>query len=110
MLRRFAHLLIAFVVALAAAMPAGARPMPMAADAVGTAVHHGCQTCPHDPTGKLPACPILACASAAAVLPAPALLPERILLRAAYLMARPVRWTAAAHAPDPFPPRSVALV
>ncbi|MDQ2805292.1 MAG: hypothetical protein M3Y41_22410 [Pseudomonadota bacterium] len=107
-------MLIAFIVALAATMPVGARGMPMSADAMGMAIHNGCQTCPHDQTGsnpgKMPACQVLACASVIAVLPVPALLPVRILLYATYLTALPVRWTAAPPAPDPFPPRPVVLI
>lgn len=107
-------MLIALILALAATMPAGARVMPMPADATGMAVHHGCQTCPRDPTGsklgKMSACQILACASAVAVLPAPALLPERILLGTAYLVAFPARWAGAPPRPDPFPPRPIVLI
>jgi hypothetical protein len=114
MLRRLARVLIAFIVAFAATMPAGARAISVAAAPMGPAIHHGCQTCPHDQTGsnpgKMPACQALACASAVAVLPVPALLPGRILLSADYLAALPVRWTAAPPKPDPFPPRSIVLI
>jgi hypothetical protein len=34
----------------------------------------------------------------------------RVLLRAAYPAALPVRWTAEPTAPDPFPPRPLAFV
>lgn len=114
MFRRLAGVLIAFIVAFAAAMPAGARAMPMSAGAMGTAVHHCCQACLHDQTGsnpgKMPACQVLACASAVAVLPVPILLPGRILLSAAYPTALPVRWPAAPPTPDPFPPRAIVLI
>lgn len=107
-------MLIAVIVALAATMPAGARVMPMAPDAAGAAIHRGCQTCPHDENGshpgKMPACQILACAGAIAVLPGPALLPGRVLLSASYLTALPERWTAEWPAPDPFPPRPLVLI
>ena len=46
----------------------------------------------------MPACQVLACAGAVATLPSPALLPGRVLLRAAYLTISPVRWTTAARA------------
>ncbi|MBN8900698.1 MAG: hypothetical protein J0H57_06640 [Rhodospirillales bacterium] len=114
MLGRLTHLLLSLIVALATTMSVGARAMPMSAGMTGAAIQRHCPNCPHDQTGshsgKMPACQVLACASAIAVLPAPALLPTRILVRAAYLMAIPVRWTGAALIPDPFPPRPIALV
>lgn len=115
MLRRLTHVLLAFIFALAMALPVDARAMPMAASMTGVAVQQHCPSCPHPArTGtnpdKVPACQVLACASAAATLPSPALLPGRVLLRAAYLMAPPVHRTGASPTPDPFPPRPVVLV
>jgi hypothetical protein len=111
MLRRLTRVLLAFMIAVTATLPASVRAMPMPADMSGAAMPQHCPSCPSGMTpGKMPACPILACAGAVAMLPAPALLPQRILLRAVYLMAPPARWTAAAPAPDPFPPRPIALI
>lgn len=114
MLRRLAHVLIAFIVALAATMPIGARAMTMPAAIAGAAVHQ-CPSCPDHSriapaSDKMPACPLVACASAVAVLPALALLPERVALRTTYLPAISIRPAGALRAPDPFPPRSIALV
>ena len=115
MLRRLTHVLLAFIFALAMALPASVHAMPMPAGMTGVAVQQHCPSCPHPArTGtnpdKMPVCQVLACAGAVATLPSPALLPGRVLLRSAYLAAPPVRWTPAARAPDPFPPRSIALV
>lgn len=114
MLRRPIQVLLALIIALAAAVPVGVRAMPMSAAMSGTGIQH-CPVCPqHRSTGanpdKMPACQVLACASAVATLPSPALLSERVPLHAAYLTVLPVRWTALARAPDPFPPRTIALV
>lgn len=115
MSRWLTHALLAVIFALAATLPIGVRAMPMPAGVAGMAVQQHCPSCPHPArTGtnrdKMPACQVLACAGAVATLPSPALLPGRVLLRSAYLAAPPVQWTAAARAPDPFPPRSIALV
>jgi hypothetical protein len=115
MLRRLSQVLLAFIVALAMVLPVSVRAMPMPAGMSGTAIQQHCTNCPRPArTGtnpdKMMACQVLACTAAVATLPSPALLPGRVLLRAAYLMASPVRWTAAARAPDPFPPRPIALV
>ena len=114
MRKRLTRVLLAFVVALAAAIPVGARAMPMPSDAVGTALLQHCLGCPQHPgTGsnpdKMPACQILACADAVATLPAPVLLAKRVPLRAAYSAAPPMRWTGSAPAPDPTPPRPIVL-
>ena len=114
MYRRLARFLIAFIVVLAGMMPVGGRAMPMQAAMAGAAMHH-CPSCPNrsgttPAPDRMQACPLLACASAAAVLPAPALLPGRIALRATYLPALPARLAGAHRAPDPFPPRPIALL
>lgn len=110
MLRRLTHVLFAFMIAVAATLPVGVRAMPMAADMTGAAMPQHCPNCPTGTTpDKMPTCPILACSGAVAMLPTSVVLPERVLLRAVYLMAPPVRWTAASPAPDPFPPRPIAL-
>jgi len=115
MLRRFAHVLIALVVAMATTVPLGLRAMPMPDDMAGMVFRQPCQNCPQPhQTGtmspeKMPACPAFSCLGAVAVLPAPVLLPERTPLLAIYLMTPPVRWAAALRAPDPFPPRPIAL-
>ena len=116
MLRRFAHVLIALVVAMATTVPLDLRAMPMPADMAGKTLHQPCQNCPQPhQTGstnpdKMPACLALACAGAVATLPTPVLLPGRVLLSAAYLMIVPVRWTGTRPTPDPLPPRPLALV
>ncbi|MDQ2801467.1 MAG: hypothetical protein M3Y41_01805 [Pseudomonadota bacterium] len=112
MLRRLAHVLFAFVFALAA-LPISVRAMPMPSGMTGTAIQQHCPSCPHHPgtnPDEIPACQALACAGAVATLPAPVLLPGRVFLPAAYLVALTVRWTGAQPAPDPLPPRSIALV
>ena len=111
MLRRLAHVLLAFMIAAAATLPVGVRAMPMAASMSGAAMPHHCPSCPTGTTpDKMPACPILACSGAVAMLPTSVVLPERVLPRAVYLMAPPARWTAASPAPNPFPPRPIALI
>lgn len=113
--RRLTHVLLAFIFALAVTLPVSVRAMPMPAGMGGTGIQQHCPTCPHPARtntspDKMPACQILACAGAVATRPSPALLPGRVLRHSAYLAAAPVRWTAAARAPDPFPPRPIALV
>lgn len=115
MQRQALRVLIALAVFLAATLPVGARAMLMPAGMSGAAVQQHCQSCPQPPmtrahSGKMPACQVLACADAVATLPAPTLLPGRILLRAAYMMVPLSRWTDTRPAPDPFPPRPIALV
>lgn len=117
MLRRLTRVLIALLVALAATMPIGARamPMPMPPAAGGVDAGQPCQNCPqpHQPgsmdPGKMPACQVLACTGALATLPVPALMHERVQFKVAYGQPTPARWDGAAPAPDPFPPRPVAL-
>lgn len=115
MVRQVTHMLIALIVALATVLSVNARAMPMSADMSEMGIQRHCLNCP-DPSGtgsntdKAPACQMLACTSAAAVLPTPALLPEQVLLKAVYLTVSPVGWAAEARAPDPFPPRPIALV
>ncbi len=118
-MRRFAPFLVAFLFALAM-LPAVTRAMPMrmgsiVAGIAGAAMHQDCQGCPHarspgTASGKMLPCPILACAGAVAVLPAPVLLPVRIALPTRFARAPQLHWAGAPRAPDPFPPRPVALV
>jgi hypothetical protein len=120
MLRQATRVLIAFLVALGLAMPAGAiaMPMPGTTMSMGTAkaIDRPCQHCPqpHQPGSaspdKMPTCQALACISASAVLPSPMLLPGRMLLGTAYVSAVPARLAGAAPAPDPFPPRPIVLL
>ncbi len=115
MLRRLTHLLLALLIALATTMSVSARAMPMPADMTGTAIQRHCPNCPHERrTGtnpdQMPACQVLACAGAVAILITPALRPVRVLLRTAYPAALSVRWAALPSAPDPFPPRPIVLV
>lgn len=114
MSRRLMHFMLALIVALAATMPIDARAMSMPATMTGAAVHQ-CPSCPdHSGTPpashKMPACPLLACVMASAVLPIPVMLPERVALRTSYLPAISTRPAGALCAPDPFPPRSFAFV
>ena len=110
--------LLVLIVALAVAMPVGVRAMPMGVSGdhmAGMAGDQPCQNCPdqHQSGGtapdKMPVCPVLACVSAPAVLPMPALLPGRIALRADYIWPPAARLAGAAPAPDPFPPRPIVL-
>lgn len=115
MLRRFAHTLIAVMIALSAVFPVNLRAMPMAADMSTMSLRQHCQSCPApEHTGskpdKMQLCQILVCAGAVVDLPSPTLRSDRILLRVAYMPAPPIRWGAAARAPDPFPPRPITLV
>jgi hypothetical protein len=115
MLRRATRVLIAFVVALAVTMRIGVRAMPMTTAPDGTATEQPCQNCPQpDQTGnmnpdKMPACQALTCISVLAVLPTPTLVHGHILFRVVYLQISPARWAEAVPAPDPFPPRPIAL-
>lgn len=115
MVRQLTHVLIAVIVALATVLPISVRAMPVSPGMSGMGLQQDCPNCPHPArTGtnpdKMPACQVLACAGAVATLPSPVLLPGRVLLRATYLTALPIRWTPAPRAPDPFPPRPIALV
>lgn len=113
MFRRVMRVLIALVVALGAAMPASVRAMPM--PATDMAAGQPCQNCPQpDQTGnttpdKMPICPMAACTVTLATLPAPALLPARLVFSVAYAAIPPTRWAEATPSPDPFPPRPVVL-
>ena len=109
------HLLLALVVALATAMPVGARAMPMAGDMTQTGMQRHCPNCPNESrtgtnTHKMTGCAALACSSTIATLTTPTLLPERRILRISYPASLPVHWAAAQSGPDPFPPRSIVLV
>ena len=119
-MRRLAPVLVAFLFALAAMLPAAgpAMPMqmgPMTAGMAGAGLHKDCADCPHAPrTGTAPdrmqACQIMACAAAVAVLPAPAWLPSRVLTGTAHPRPSVRAWAGAQPAPDPLPPRPIALV
>jgi hypothetical protein len=108
-------MLIAFIVTVAVTMSAGARAMPMPPALDGMAADQPCQNCPQpDGTGntnpdKMPACQMLACTVALAMLPAPTLVHRRIQFSVAYVLAPPARWADAAPTPDPFPPRPIVL-
>jgi hypothetical protein len=116
MANSIARTLLALIVALAVAMPVSVRAMPMAMsgdDMAGMAGDQPCQKCPEHQSGsmtpgKMPACP-LACVTAPAVLPIPALLPARIALRADYTWPPAALLAGADPAPDPFPPRPIVL-
>lgn len=110
--------LLVLIVALAVAMPVGVRAMPMAMSGdhmAGMAGDQPCQSCPDQHQSgstapdKMPTCPVLACISAPAVLPMPALLPGRVALRADYIWSPAARLAGADLAPDPFPPRPIVL-
>ena len=118
MAKSVARMLLALIVALTVATPVSVRAMPMAmsgGDMPGMASDQPCQNCPdHQQQGntapdKMPACPALACITAPAVLPVPALLPGRIALRADYAWLPAARLAGADPAPDPFPPRPIVL-
>lgn len=116
MLRRVTRVLIALVIALAATMPVGVRAMPMPSAGNGMAADQPCPSCPQRPQSgdmnpdKMPACQILACAGPLAMLPTPLLAHGQAFFRVAYLKAPPAHWTDAGPAPDPFPPRPIALL
>jgi hypothetical protein len=59
---------------------------------------------------KMPACQILACAGPLAMLPTPVVAHGPDLFPVAYVAAAAARWTDARPAPDPFPPKPIALV
>lgn len=119
-MRRLTSVLAAFLLALAAMLPGAGQAMPTAAGMMaggigGTAIQRHCTTCPGR-SGAAPvqhgtaACPILACTGALAVLTAPALLPGPILPRMVHPGSRPAPWRTASPAPDPLPPRPIALL
>ena len=115
MLRWLAPAVLAVVFMLVAALPRGADALPMPASMSGTVIQPHCPSCPppaHPGANpeKMPACQVLVCAGAVAVLPTASLLPGRVLLGIVHpqLLAR--RWTGARPAPDPFPPRTIVLV
>jgi hypothetical protein len=118
MAQSVARMLLALIVAFAVTMPVSLRAMPMAMSAdqmAGMAGDQPCQKCPepqqqgNTAPDKMPACPALACIAAPAVLPVPALLPARIVLRAVYVWPPAARLAGADPAPDPFPPRPIVL-
>lgn len=117
MAKSVARMLLAVVVALAIAMPVTVRAMPMAMSTdnmAGMAGDQPCQKCPQEPHGntapdKMPGCPALACITAPAVLPVPALVHERIATRASHIWPPAARLAGADPAPDPFPPRPIVL-
>jgi hypothetical protein len=112
MVWRIAHILIAVVVVLATVMPVRAPAMPMASSGNPPS---RCANCPPSDRGsahpgKMTGCQILVCVGAVATVPSPAPLPTRTVLPAAYTAARPLRWAVLTRAPDPFPPKPIALV
>ncbi len=111
-----ARAFLLLIVAFAVTMPVSVRAMPMAVSwdhMTGMAGDQPCQNCPqpqqHGSTAfdKMPACPVLACISAPAVLPIPAAFPRGIALPADYVWPLGVRLAAVDPAPDPFPPRPI---
>jgi hypothetical protein len=113
---RVIRMVIALLVTLTVTMPVGVSAMPMpATDMNGTTFAQPCQNCPQpDQTGgatpdKMPACQMLACGASAVLLPATTIVPGRVVYRVTYLGAPPARWTEAAPAPDPFPPKPIVL-
>lgn len=118
MTQSVARMLLALVVALAVAMPVSVRAMPMTISGdnmTGMAGDQPCQNCPEQHNSgstapdKMPGCPALACITAPAVLPMPALLQERIAVRADHVWPLDARLAGADPAPDPFPPRPIVL-
>lgn len=117
MAKSVARMLLALIVAFAVATPASLRAMPMVMSAdnmAGMAGDQPCQNCPQPQHGntvpdKMPACPALACISAPAVLPMPALVQERVAVRADHVWSLDARLAGADPAPDPFPPRPIVL-
>ena len=109
------HLLIAFIVALAAAMPAGVRAMPMLPAGSGMG-DQPCQNCPQpNPTGntspdKMAPCQAFACTNVLATLPTATPIRARVRFGVAYVQPPSARWTETTPAPDPFPPRPVVLL
>lgn len=118
MAKSVVRMIFAFIVALAVAMPASARAMPMVMlgdHIAGMAGDQPCRNCSGSRQSgttapdKMPVCPVFACITAPAVLPAPAQLPGPIALRANYVRLPDARLAGADPAPDPFPPRPIVL-
>jgi hypothetical protein len=89
MRKRFVRVLFAFVVALAAAIPAGVRAMPTLAGAASMATQEHCPNCPEHSKPSpnpdtMPACQALTCVGTVAMLPIPVLLTPRSPLQVAY--------------------------
>jgi hypothetical protein len=115
MARRLTHILLAMIFALSVILPGSVTAMPMPADMNGMGVQQQCPACPEPvrtrtTPDKMPACQLLVCTGTVAALPSAVLWPERVLLRSTYLAAPPAYLAGAARTPDPFPPRSIALV
>jgi hypothetical protein len=112
MLRRGTRILVALLVALGLAVPAGVRAMPMPGSMAAMAADQPCQHCPRPnqtTPDKMPGYPAPACISAPAVLPSPVLLLRRILLQPAYVRPVAAHLAGAEPAPDTFPPRPLVL-
>jgi len=118
MAKSVVRMIFAFIVALAVAMPANVRAMPMAMfgdHIAGMAGDQPCRNCSDQHQSgstapdKMPICPAFACITAPAVLPAPAQLTGPIALRADYARLPDARLAGADPAPDPFPPRPIVL-
>lgn len=118
MAKSVARVLLALIVAIAVATPVSAHAMPMVMSTdsmAGMASDQPCQKCPrlqkHAGTApdKMPSCATLACITAPAVLPVPALLPVRISVRADHIGPPDARLVGADRAPDLFPPRPIVL-
>jgi len=115
MLHRFTHALLALLVALAMALPAGAGAMPMRPGSPAPTMQPHCPGCLHQQSGgataaRVPDCRVLACAGVITTLPDAASLPGRALVQTAYLIAKPRPSAGLSPIPDPLPPRPTALV
>jgi hypothetical protein len=118
MLKFVTRVLLAFIVAIAVAMPVSVRVVPMAMSAdnmAGMAGNQPCHECARlqkqggTAPDKMPSCATPVCITAPAVLPVPALLPVRISVRADHIWPPDARLVGADRAPDPFPPRPIVL-
>jgi hypothetical protein len=115
MLTQVTRLLIALILAIGVIIPTGLSAMPMPDGMMSEALDPPCRHCPQPqehggvPPDKMPGCSSLACLSAAAVIPAPVLVPGRTFSKARYSIPALARPVGAAPAPDPFPPRPVVL-
>lgn len=110
-------MLIAFVFALAATMPVGARAMPVAAmNTAGTMLQQHCPGClqhpetNHTQPDRMLACTMLACAGSVIMQPSQILTPEPTFRQVAYAKTPANHWATLAPAPDPFPPRPIVLL
>jgi hypothetical protein len=116
MLGQVRRVLMAFVVALAGAMPVRVHAMPMQSIANGMPSSQPCSSCPqqsqtgHKKPADMPACQIFACAGPTAMLPAPVLTLGQAFLRVLYGKGPPSRRPEAGPAPDPYPPRPIVLL